>query len=194
METGMMPRNRQWGDVDLVILCILHQFLLITCVTPVSLGCHIPAPHVHQKAQAERRKKSWQGAEAVLCSFLLYPRTQKSAPNISVSPGINSLHFKSFIRLKAHLKNREIQGGRCREGQGQQQEAQVCSWPGIHGWGSADVLLVLSPAWTIPCVSQGSLQAMPHLDFHVIQAAQERQWLSDSFWKTSTSPAGGCGC
>lgn len=116
METGRMPRNRQWGDVDLVIRCILHQFLLITCVTPVSLGCLIPAPHVHQKAQAERRKKSWQGAGAVLCSFFLYPRTQKSAPKISVSLGINSLHFKSFIGLKAHLKNREIQGGMCTEG------------------------------------------------------------------------------
>lgn len=60
METGRMPRNRQLGDVNFVIHCILYYFFLITHATSVSLACHIPGSRMHQKALTERRRKSWQ--------------------------------------------------------------------------------------------------------------------------------------
>lgn len=191
---GRMPWNRQLGDADLVIHCILHQFLLITCVTSVSLGCHIPGPHVHQKAQAERRKKSWQGAGAMLCSqtlatgFLFYPRTLKSALNIFVSPGINSLTFKSFTGLKTHLENREILGGRCRNGLHGTRGRRQRSPAGLNAMDEAVQMCSLCfyphepfhVIATLCCASQGNLQPMPHLDFQIIQAVQKSQWLCDS--------------
>lgn len=68
METGRMPRNRQLGDANFAIHCILYYFFLITHVRSLSLACHTPSPPM---ALMDRRRMSWRWDEGQVQCLLL---------------------------------------------------------------------------------------------------------------------------
>ena len=144
--------------------------------------------------------------------FLL--KDTKVSSKVFVSLRINSITSKSFTGHKTHLKkqgglSRKVQKGAAWDtGMKQRSQADLA----CHGPGSADVLLVLSSAWTIPyhchaahkhpCCHggvRGAWRQCPHSDFQIIQVIQIIKLSKrvngsvTPFGKPSISLGGNCG-